>query len=174
MDVNSFLKRIIVIGLVSALPVLVNVASAHGGGHGSGGSSGGGHGSGGSSGSGASSGGGHGSGGSSSSGASSGGHSASVSSAGHSSSVANSGQSSSVSKGGHSGGDPSTAPGTAVGGHSMSNGSLHASTVRSRPESISHFRHFSTGWGHGDWQAGEENVDWTRHHGRRLFGFIWY
>jgi hypothetical protein len=159
MDVNFFAKRIILIGLVSAVPALVNVASAHGGGgHGTGGSSGGGHGSG----------------GSSSSGASSGGHSASVSSAGHSSNAANSGQSSSVSKGGHSGGDPTTAPGTAVGGHSVPNGSLHSSTVHSRPEPFSHHRHFSSGWGHGDWQAGEETVDWTRHQGRRLFGFIWY
>ena len=34
--------------------------------------------------------------------------------------------------------------------------------------------HFSTGWGHGDWQEGEETVDWQRYHGRRLGGFIWY
>ena len=34
--------------------------------------------------------------------------------------------------------------------------------------------HFSTGWGHGDWQEGEETVDWKRYHGRRLGGFIWY
>jgi hypothetical protein len=61
-----------------------------------------------------------------------------------------------------------------MGGHSVSNGSLHSSTVRGRPESISNFHHFSTGYGHGDWQAGEESVDWARYHGRRLFGFIWY
>src|SRR5260221_8770420 len=34
--------------------------------------------------------------------------------------------------------------------------------------------HFSTGWGHGDWQEGEETVDWRRYHGRGLGGFIWY
>jgi hypothetical protein len=34
--------------------------------------------------------------------------------------------------------------------------------------------HFSTGWGHGDWQEGEETVNWQRYHGRRLGGFIWY
>ena len=33
---------------------------------------------------------------------------------------------------------------------------------------------FSPGWGHGDWQEGEETVDWRRYHGRRLGGFIWY
>jgi hypothetical protein len=109
-----------------------------------------------------------------SSSASNSGHSVSVSSAGHSSSASNSGQSSSVSKGGNASGNSSTAPATAVGAQSMSHGSLHSRTVRSRHEQISNFRHFSSGWGHGNWQEGEENVDWTRHHGRRLFGFIWY
>ena len=160
MDVKSSLKRAIVIALVSALPTFVSIASAHGGGHGSGGSSG----SGGSGGSGASSGG-HGSSGSSASTGghgSSGSHSASSSNSGHSPSGSNSGSSSSVAKGGHSTGDPSTAPGTAVSGRS----------VRSKPEPVT--RHFSTGWGHGDWKEGEETVDWQHHNGRRLFGFIWY
>ena len=169
MDVKSSLKRAIVIALVSALPTFVSIASAHGGGHGSGGSSG----SGGSGGSGASSGG-HGSSGSSASSGghgssastgghgSSGSHSASNSNSGHSPSGSNSGSSSSVAKGGHSTGDPSTAPGTAVSGRS----------VRSKPEPVT--RHFSTGWGHGDWKEGEETVDWKHHNGRRLFGFIWY
>ncbi len=169
MDVKSSLKRAIVIALVSALPTFVSIASAHGGGHGSGGSSG----SGGSGGSGASSGG-HGSSGSSASSGghgssastgghgSSGSHSASSSNSGHSPSGSNSGSSSSVAKGGHSTGDPSTAPGTAVSGRS----------VRSKPEPVT--RHFSTGWGHGDWKEGEETVDWKHHNGRRLFGFIWY
>lgn len=152
MDVKSFLKRAVLIALVSALPTFVSVASAHGGGHGSGGSSG----------SGASSGG-HGSGG---------GHSASGSNSGHSSSGSNSGSSSSVSKGGHSTSDPSTAPATAVSGRSVSASSVHSSTVRSRPEPVVH--HFSTGGGHGDWQEGEKNADWRRHNGRRLFGFIRY
>jgi hypothetical protein len=40
MDANSFLKRIIVIAVASALPAFASMASAHGGGH-SGGSSGG-------------------------------------------------------------------------------------------------------------------------------------
>ena len=41
MDANSFLKRITLIALVSALPTFVSVASPGGGGHSSGGSSGG-------------------------------------------------------------------------------------------------------------------------------------
>jgi|SRR5260221_7427697 len=115
MDVKSFLKRTILIGLVSALPTFVSVASAHGGGHGSGGSSG--------------------------SGASSGGHG---SSGGHSASGSNSGHSPSGSKGGHSTGDPSTAPATA-GGRSASSSSVHSSAIRSRPEPDVHTRIFTSG-----------------------------
>jgi hypothetical protein len=50
----------------------------------------------------------------------------------------------------------------------------HSNTVRGRHERHAQFRHFDTGWGHGDWQTGEEDVDWRLYHRRRLFGFIWY
>jgi hypothetical protein len=160
MDSKSFLRRTVLIALVSALSTFGSVASAHGGGHGSGGSSGSGG-----------SGGGHGSSGGHSSSASNGGHSSSGSSSGHSSSGSSSGHSSSVSKGGHSAGDPSN-PAAAVGGRAISDNSGHSRTVRSRPEPVN--RLFSTGGGHGDWREGEETVDWQRYNRRRLFGFIWY
>jgi hypothetical protein len=184
MDSKSFLRRTVLIALVSALSTFGSVASAHGGGHGSGGSSGsgGGHGSSGGHSSSASNGGhsssgfssGHSSSGSSSGHSSSGfssGHSSSGSSSGHSSSGSSSGHSSSVSKGGHSGGDPSN-PAAAVGGRAISDNSGHSRTVRSRPEPVN--RQFSTGGGHGDWREAEETVDWQRYNRRRLFGFIWY
>src|SRR6516164_4380228 len=41
MDANSFLRRIILVAVASALPALASVTSAHGGGHSAGGSSGG-------------------------------------------------------------------------------------------------------------------------------------
>ena len=150
MDAKSFVRRTVLIALVSALPTFVSVASAHGGGHSSGGSSG----------SGASSGG-HGS---------SGGHSASGSNSGHSPSGSNSGSASSGSKGGHSTSDPSTATATTASGRAVPGSPVHSNTVRPPV----HVRHFSTGWGHGDWREGEETVDWQRHNRRRLFGFIWY
>jgi|SRR3984893_693130 hypothetical protein len=96
MDAKSFVRRAVLIALVSALPTFVSVASAHGGGHSSGGSS-----------------------GSGGSGASSGGHSASGSNSGHSPSSSNTGSASSVSKGGHSTGDPSTAPATTASGRAV-------------------------------------------------------
>jgi hypothetical protein len=82
MEVNASLKRLLLIGAISALS-LVNVAHAHGG-HGSGGS------------------GGHGSGSSGSS--SGGGHSSSSTSAGHSTTA--SGHVATTSKGSHSARDP--------------------------------------------------------------------
>src|SRR5438105_2789737 len=146
MDAKSFVRRTVLIALVSALPTFVGVASAHGGGHSSGGSGA----------SGASSGG-HGS---------SGGHSASGSYSGHSPSGSNSGSASSGSKGGHSTSDPSTATVTTASGRAVPGSTVHSNTVRP----LVHVRHFSTGWGHGDWREGEETVDWQRHNRRRLFG----
>jgi len=146
MDANSFLKRIILIGLVSALPTFVSVASPGGGGHSSGGS-GGGHSSSGS-------GSGH-----SSSGVS-GGHSSTGMSGGHSS-AANSGHSLSTSKGGHSS-DPSTGPATVVGGRSVSGSSAHSSSVRSKPVPVVNVQRFGSGYGHGD-VSGEDYM-WRRHH----------
>ena len=160
MDANSFLKRIVIIALVSALPAFVSTASAHGGG-GHGGGGGGGFSAGGSSG-------GHSGNGSNS------GQSSSSASTGHSSKGPGNGHSSSVSKGGHSTGDPSAAPATAVSGRGISGSFAHSKTVRGRHEPHAQFRHFDTGWGHGDWQTGEEDVDWRLYHRRRLFGFIWY
>jgi hypothetical protein len=162
MDAKPFLKRTILIALVSALPAFVGTASAHGGGgHGGGGFSAGG------------SSGGHGSSGHSGNGSNSG-QSSSSSSTGHSSNGPANGHSSSVSKGGHSTGDPSAGPATAVSGRGISGSFAHSNTVRGRHEPHAQFRHFDTGWGHGDWQEGEEYVDWQRYNRRRLFGFIWY
>jgi hypothetical protein len=59
--------------------------------------------------------------------------------------------------GGHGGGFGGGHGGSFGGGHGFGRGG-----------------HFSTGWGHGDWQEGEETVNWQRYHGRRLGGFIWY
>src|ERR1700737_3334576 len=150
MDAKSFLKRAILIALVSALPTFVSVASAHGGGHSSGGSGGSGASSGGHGSrrghSGSSSNGGHSLSGSSSS------HSASGSNSGHSPSGSNSGSSSSVSKGGHSSSDPSTATATTASGRAVPGSPVHSNTV---PPPV-HVRHFSTGWGHGDWGGGRE------------------
>jgi hypothetical protein len=167
LSMEAFLKRVILIALVSAVPTFVSVASAGSGGHSSGGSSGsGGSSSGGHGGSGGSSSGGH------SSSAASSGHSSSGSISGHSSIGSNSGHSLSAAKGGHSS-DPSTGPGASVvGGHSVSTSSSH-SHVRGKPEPFTHVSHFSTGYGHGDWQAEEETVDWRRYHPQLLFGFIW-
>ena len=183
MDALLLTKRIVLMALVGAVPIFVSVASAGSGGHSSGG-----HSSGGSS----SSGGGHSSTGSSgghSSTGSNGGHSSTGSSIGHSSTGSNDGHSSTGSSSGHpstgstgshtssfsKGGnpsDPSSGSGGVAGGHSVSHGSVH-SGVRGRPVSIGESRHFDTGYGHGDWQAGEETVDWRRHHPHLLHGFIW-
>jgi hypothetical protein len=193
MDANSFLKRVALIALASALPTFVSVASPGGGGHSSGGSSGGsssggssgGHSSGGSSG-GSSSGG---SSGGHSSGGSSGGHSASSSNSGHSSSASNSGHSSSASnsghsssasngphsstgsKGGHSAGDPSTDPASVVGGHSVSGTRISNAHKVSVP--IPNTRNFSSGGssGRGNLEGDDER---RLHHRRLLFGFLRY
>jgi hypothetical protein len=157
MDASSFLKRTIMIALVSVLPAFVSVASPGGGGHSSSGS-GGGHSSGGSSV------------GHSSSGAN-GGHSSVGASSSHSSSSTNSSHSSSVSKGGHPA-DPSTGPGAVVGGRSVSGSSVRSSAVRTKAVPVVNVQHFGSGYGHGD-VSGDDYL-WQSHHRhhRYLFGFI--
>jgi hypothetical protein len=166
MDANSFLQRVTLIALASALPTFVSVASPGGGGHSSGGSSGG------SSSSGSS--GGH------SSSASNSGHSSSASNSGHSSSASNSGHSSSApngahssasSKGNHSASDPSTDPASVTGGHSLSR--THISSAHKVSVPIPNTRIFSSGGssGRGNWEGDDER---RLHHRRLLFGFLRY
>lgn len=166
MDANSFLKRITLIALVSALPTFVSLASTGGGGHSSGGSSGG-------SSSGGSSGG-H------SSGGSTGGHSPSGSNSGHSSIGSNSGHSSSgsngahsstSSKGSHSTGDPSTGPASVAGGHSASGTHLSSKGAHKVSVAVSNTRIFSSGGasGRGNWEGDDDR---RLHHRRLLFGFL--
>ena len=102
-DVNAFLKRALLAAAISVLP-LANTASAHGGGHGSGGSSG-------------SSGGGH------SSSGSNGGHS----SGGHSSSSTSGGHAAAASKVGHPATDPAADPSnvSVTTGQGMHSGKVH-------------------------------------------------
>ena len=175
MDANSFLKRVTLIALVSALPTFVSVASPGGGGHSSGGPSGG-----------------------SSSGGSSGGHSSSASNSGHSSSASNSGHSSSTSnsghslsasnsghslsasngahsstglKGGHSAADPSTDPAAVTGGHPASG--MHISSMHKVSVLVPNTRIFTSGGssGRGNWEEDDER---RLHHRRLLFGFLPY
>jgi hypothetical protein len=157
MDANSFLKRVTLIALVSALPTFVSVASSGGGGHSSGGSSGG-----------SSSGGS--SGGHSSSGSNSG-HSSSASNSGHSSGATNSGHSATGSKGGHSAGDPSTGPASIAGGHPVAGTHISLSSVHKVSVAVSNPRIFSSGGasGRGNWEADDDR---PLHHRRLLFGFL--
>jgi hypothetical protein len=202
MDANSFLKRVTLIALASALPTFVSVASPAGGGHSSGGSSGGsssggssgGHSSGGSSGghSASSSNGGHSSSASNSghsSSASNSGHSSSASNSGHSSSASNSGHSSTGSKGGHSssasnsghsstsskGGHPTGDPSTdlaSVAGGHSVSGT-HINSVHKVSVSVPNTRNFSSGGSSG--RSNWEGDDERRlHHRRLLFGFLPY
>ena len=144
-DVNGFLKRALLAATISVLP-LANTASAHGGGHGTGGS-------GGSSGS---------SGGSSSGG----GHSSSGSNGGHSSSSSTSGHSSASAKGGHSTADPVSVSHSAVSSQTVSN-----QTASGRnPGHRVFFQHSSTGYNAQD--AVTANDDSQRRHQHLLFGFI--
>jgi hypothetical protein len=185
MDANSFLKRVTLVALASALPTFVSIASAGGGGHSSGGSGSGSSSSGSSGGSssGGSSGG-HSSGGSSSghsSSASNSGHSSSTSNSGHSSSASNSGHSSSVSngahsstdsKGNHSASDPGTDPASVTGGHSVPGthiSSMHKVSVPVRNNPI--FSDTGGSSGRGNWEEGDER---RLHHRRLLFGFLPY
>jgi len=159
MDANSFLRRIILVAVASALPALASVTSAHGGGHSAGGSSGGPSSSGSS--------GGHSSSGSSggpSSSGSSGGHSSSGSNSGHSSSASTSGHSSRASKVGHAANDPSTGPTAVTGGRSVLVSSLHPSTVRTRLVPVTEVHRFSTGY-----VPNEQWRDWWRKHHRFFF-----
>jgi hypothetical protein len=184
MDANSFLKRVTLVALASALPTFVSIASAGGGGHSSGGSSSGSSSSGSSGGSSSgSSSGGHSSGGSSgghsasvsnsghSSSASTSGHSMSASNSGHSSSLSNGAHSSTGSKGNHSASDPGTDPASVTGGHSVQG--THISSMRKVSVPAPNTRIFSSGGssGRGNW----EEVDERRlRHRRLLFGFLPY
>jgi len=150
MDANSFLKRITLIALVSALPTFVSVASPGGGGHSSGGSSG----------------------GHSSSGSSSG-HSSSSSNSGHSSSASNGAHSSTGSKGGHSAGDPSMGPASGADGRSVSGMHISSSTVRKASVLPVNTRVFSSG-GPSEQETWVGNDDWQRRNRRLLFGFLWF
>jgi hypothetical protein len=148
MDANSFLKRIILIALVGALPTFISVASPGSGGHSSSGS-----------------GGGH------SSSGSGGGHSSSGSGGGHSSGGSSGGHSSRGSNGGHFASDPGSAN-VAVGtGPSVSGTHVRSSTAHKVSVSAANTRIFSSGGpsGHGSWDG---NDDWWHHRRRLLFGFL--
>jgi hypothetical protein len=144
----SFMKQIVLIALVSALPTFTSL----GGGHSSGGASSGGASSGGAS-----------------SGGASGGHSSGGSNSGHSSSGANGGHSSSASKGGHSASDPSAAPVATVGGRSVAGTSVRLGANGNKPVPRAHMRHFSTGYVPGDWQVNDDL--WRRRHRHNRFFF---
>jgi hypothetical protein len=146
-DVNAFIKRALLAASISVLP-LANTASAHGGGHGSGGS-------GGSSGSsgGSSSGGGH------SSSGSNGGHS----SGGHSSSSTSGGHAAAASKAGHTAADPSNVSQSVTTGQGMHSGKVHRAFVQQGR---------STGYNQQNTETNQD--DWRRRHPHLLFGFIRY
>jgi hypothetical protein len=146
-DVNAFIKRALLAAAISVLP-LANTASAHGGGHGSGGS-------GGSSGSsgGSSSGGGH------SSSGSNGGHS----SGGHSSSSTSGGHAAAASKAGHTAADPSNVSQSVTTGQGMHSGKVHRAFVQQGR---------STGYNQQNTETNQD--DWRRRHPHLLFGFIRY
>jgi hypothetical protein len=150
-DVNAFLKRALLAAAISVLP-LANTASAHGGGHGSGGS-------GGSSGSsgGSSSGGGH------SSSGSNGGHS----SGGHSSSSTSGGHAAAASKAGHPATDPAADPSnvsqSVTTGQGMHSGKVHRAFAEQGR---------STGYNQQNTETNQD--DWRRRHPHLLFGFIRY
>jgi hypothetical protein len=151
-DVNAFLKRALLAAAISILP-LANTASAHGGGHGTGGSGG----SSGSSSGGSSSGGGH------SSSGSNGGHS----SAGHSSSSTNGGHAAATSKVGHPATDPPADPSnvsqSVTTGQGMHSGKVHRAFVQQGR---------STGYNQQNTETNQD--DWRRRHPHLLFGFIRY
>jgi hypothetical protein len=144
-DVNAFIKRALLAAAISVLP-LANTASAHGGGHGSGGS-------GGSGGSSGSSGGGH------SSSGSNGGHS----SGGHSSSSTSGGHAAAASKAGHTAADPSNVSQSVTTGQGMHSGKVHRAFVQQGR---------STGYNQQNTETNQD--DWRRRHPHLLFGFIRY
>jgi hypothetical protein len=150
MDANLFLKRCILVTIVSALPVFGSFASGSGGGHSSGGSG--------------SSGGGH------SSSASGGGHSSTSSNGGSFAKGSNSAHSSNAAKGNH-GGDPSTDPAVSS---SRSTPANPSSPVRPKPVPVVNKQHFESGYARND---SSENDDlWRKQHRhlRHLFGFLPY
>ena len=156
-DANAFLKRMLLVVAISALS-LANVVYAHGGGHGSGGSSGG------SGSSGSSGGGGH------SSGSTSGGHSSSSTSGGHSSSSTSGGHSASSTSGGHS----ATA---SKGGRSAADPSNVSQSPATTSRTIHEGRAFHVFEQHGSsYGYNSQNTETNRRrlHWRRLFGFIPY
>ncbi|MBV8812985.1 MAG: hypothetical protein JO271_00720 [Verrucomicrobia bacterium] len=156
LDAKEFLKCVVLVGLISALPGFVDVVSARGGGHGTGGSSG--------------SGGGH------SSSASSGGHS---STDGHSSNSLSDGRSAIGLKSGRSAGDPSTAAGTVVSNQTVSGVNFHSkdhqSFDRDHFNRVRFNRSVSTGETGQNIKGGmAPNEDWKRRHPHLLFGFLPY
>jgi hypothetical protein len=153
-DVNTFVRRTLLVAAISVLP-LANIASAHGGGHGSGGSSG----------SGSSS--------SSGSGSSSSGHSSSSSSSGHSSVSSSSGHSVSSTSAGHHSAPSKVSHPTA----DPNNGSQSAMTGQGRHVARVHrvFEEHGSSTGGYNQQNTETNQDeWRRRHPHLLFGFIRY
>jgi hypothetical protein len=143
-DVNAFIKRALLAAAISVLP-LANTASAHGGGHGSGGSGG----SGGSSGS------------------SGGGHSSSGSNGGHSSSSTSGGHAAAASKVGHPATDPPANPSngsqSVATGHGMHSGKVHRAFAQQGQ---------STGYNQQNAETNQD--DWRRRHPHLLLGFIRY
>jgi hypothetical protein len=159
LDAKELLKRVVLVGLISALPGFVDVVSARGGGHGTGGSSG--------------SGGGH------SSSASSGGHSSTGISAGHSSNSLSGGRSAISLKSGRSAGDPSTAAGSVVSNQTVSGVNFHSKDHQSFDQDplnrVRFNRSVSTGETGQNIKGGmAPNQDWKRRHPRLLFGFLPY
>jgi hypothetical protein len=171
LDTKRFLKRIVLVGLISTLPGYVSLVSAHGGGHGTGGSAGSGGGS-------SSSGGGHSSSGGHSSTGMSSGHS-STSMSGRSSGNTKGAQSVTNSKGGRSASDPPTVAGTVVSNQTVSGVNFHSRDHRSFEQNHSNRVHFnrsvSTGETGQNIQNGMvPNEDWKRRHRHMLFGFLPY
>jgi hypothetical protein len=160
-DAKGFLKRIALVALISALPGYVDLVSAHGGGHGTGGSGGAGGGS-----SSSSSGGGH------SSGGMGGGHSSTGTSGGHSSSGTSAGHFSTSPKGGRSA-DPSNVTQSGANHHIMP--VMNSRSNEGHKVFVPRFnRTVSSGETGQNIQGGMvPNEDWKRRH-RRLFGFIPY
>jgi hypothetical protein len=153
LDAKGLLKRIVLVGLISALPGFVDAVSAHGGGHGSGGSGGG-----------------------SSSGGSSGGHSSTGMSGGHSSNSTSVSHSAVGSKSGRSPGDPSTVVGSVTSNQTVSGVNFHSqdhqSFGRDHVNRVHFNRAVSSGQTGQNIQGGMPNDYWKRRH--LLFGFLPY
>ena len=141
MDANSFLRRIILIGVASTLPAFASVASAHGGGH-SGGSSGG-----------------------SSSNGSSGGHSSSGSNSGHSASASKAGHPAGDPSGpvAMTGGRSVLVTSVRPGG--VRSNAVHQFSVRLRTVQSNEVHQFSTGY-----VPNEQYREWWRKHHPSPYG----